>query len=210
MHFRFIEDLSRVIGVAKADVAAREIAANDMAAQPAVNANQAVNADVQPANNQQDLANVEPNQIPLPGEEPINRVEIHDGDQQILMEVFEGNQDEHPNEDDFHEHVEAGFHERVEDDYDEDEPAFNDNLPTDSSSSSESNDNDDADRTNAMEDQVEQNALNQLNEDVANAEAGRANLARSLEQLNSGLNEIDLTLRRHQDAIRTVRILYDF
>jgi hypothetical protein len=97
-HFRFVEEFSRSIGFAKADVAARESAINESTPQQSSSNVVQASETGQPSNNQQ-AANVEPNQIPLPEGEPLNRVEINDGNQQVLLEVFEDNTQHGANDD---------------------------------------------------------------------------------------------------------------
>lgn len=198
--FRFVEEFSRVIGVAKADVAARESAVNNesTAQQASSSSNQPANSNA--ANEAQPPANVE--QIPLPEGELENRVEI---DAANLMEDDFDHHEEEEHEDEEidaeHEHLDHGmdynddFHENIEDDYEEGEPEmmYNENQArsNSSSSSSSSESNDGGDREHQPGDE-QQNALNQLNEAVSNAEANNAELVRNLEQLNNGLNEVEM------------------
>lgn len=96
----------------------------------------------------------------------------------------------------------GGFHEPMEDDYDEDNAVFNEDNPARSnSSSSSSSESNDGDHTEHHGQDEEQNALNQLNENNVGSAEAAANMVRNLEQLN---NDIDLSFRRHQNAIRTM------
>lgn len=149
--FKFMEDFSRAIGIAKADVAAREFAVNnEPVAQPS-DSNQAAAADpgVHQLNHQQAPANNEADPIPpAQNNEPVvNFVEIADRNDQVLVNVFGDHPPEEPGDedDDIHDNIEQmefndDYAHNMEDDYEDDE--MHDHPPRSGSSSSESNEGD--------------------------------------------------------------------
>lgn len=151
--FKFFEEFSRSIGMAKADIAAREFVANNEAnAQPASDTNQPANAaaNAQPDNN----APAEANPDQPPNNEQPNPLEGNA--QQLMMDIFgESSADEQDDEEeaihDHIEHIEFGNDQHnMEDDYEGDMHHEGPPRSRSTSSSSDSND-DDPDRTDALE-----------------------------------------------------------
>jgi hypothetical protein len=201
--FRFVEEFSRAIGVAKADIAARELAANDTQ-QPTANSNQPADENAEAGNEQQVQVNAELVQQHAEGEQ-VNPAD--NANQGPELDIFDGlvvgHDDEEETEHD-HLHYNDDFHQNIEDDYEEDEPElmYNENAARSNSSSSSSESGDgDVDRTDQME-QAGDEQQNALNEAVANADAENA-IVRNLEQMDNG-HEVELTFRRRQDAIRNI------